>query len=83
MIYTVVSLQQAENELALIWMQAANPQAVTDASNRIDVAPRRDAHQKGSLLDDGSRLYIDSPLAATFVVSQDDCLVTIKHFEEA
>jgi hypothetical protein len=33
--YAVVWVKSAEDELALIWVQAADQQAVTDAANRI------------------------------------------------
>ena len=80
MIYTVVSLPGVDDELALIWMQARDRPAVTAASNRIERALKRDADRKGTLLDDGSRVYFDSPLYVNYTVSPDDRLVTILGF---
>jgi hypothetical protein len=83
MIYTVVLLQTAEDELTLIWIRRVGDRAgVTAASHRIELALRRDPDQKGVPLDDGSRLYIDGPLAAIFEVNADDRIVTITHFQE-
>jgi hypothetical protein len=65
MIYTVASLPQADDELAVLYMQAANPRAISAAANRIERALKRDADWRGVLLDDDTRLYIDplSPLS--------------------
>jgi hypothetical protein len=41
--YTVVWLLQAENELADIWNNASDRQAVADAADRIDWHLSRDA----------------------------------------
>ena len=74
--YTVTWLRIAEDELTNLWIQASDRQAVTDASNRMERALRRDADQKG-YADNGQRILIDPPLAFTFTVSPDDRLVTI------
>jgi hypothetical protein len=74
--YTVTWLTDAEDELTNIWLQASDRQAVTHASNRMERSLKRDADQKG-YEDDGRRILIDPPLAFTFTVSPDDCLVTI------
>lgn len=78
--YTVVWLPQALNRLADIWNRASDQQAVADASNWIERALRRDAHRKG-LVHGDQRVYIRQPLAVTFEVSPDDCMVTVVRVE--
>ena len=74
--YTVTWLRDAEDELANLWNQATDRQAVTDAANRMEQSLMRDADQKGRALN-GRRILIDAPLALTFTVSPVDCLVTV------
>jgi hypothetical protein len=66
--------------LADIWIQAADRQAVTDAADRIDRALARDADRKGQVFH-GRRVLVDAPLAVTFAVSVDDCLVTVSQVD--
>lgn len=76
MIYTVVWDQTALDDLAEIWMQATNRNAVSAASNRIDRELRVDAPQKG--IPFGRQyLLIESPLIAAYIVDPGDCLVRI------
>ncbi len=74
--YTVTWLPAAQDELANIWNQASDRQAVAIAANRIDRTLLRDADQKG-WPDNGQRILIDPPLAVTFTVSPDDRLVRV------
>jgi plasmid stabilization system protein ParE len=74
--YTVTWLPAAQDELANIWNQAADRQAVTNAANRIDRTLLWNAEQKGRP-DNGRRILIDLPLAVTFTVSPDDRLVRV------
>jgi len=82
MIYTVVWLPAAEQELAEIWLRASDRRAVTQASDRIERTLRRDAHLKGQPIGNG-RVYVDDPLRVRFTVSPNDCLVTITWVEES
>jgi hypothetical protein len=47
--YTVVWTPRALDRLAKIWTQARDRQAVTDASDRLDVALRDDPDTKGKV----------------------------------
>jgi hypothetical protein len=81
MTYTVTWLREAEEALADVWLRASDRRAVTAAAHRIERKLRRDAHTKGSPVDD-TRVIFDDLLAVTFTVSPDDCLVTITWVQE-
>ncbi len=74
--YTVVWLPSARNELARIWMGAADPGAATTAANRIDrflrIAPLSLGRAQGA-----SRRLVLGPLDVIFTVSPPDRLVTV------
>jgi len=74
--YTVIMEKPAENQLARIWLRAADQQAVTDASNRMESELKNDAHMKGKPLGI-FRTYRDDPLEYLFHVDPDDCKVRI------
>lgn len=74
--YTVTWLPDAEDELANLWNQALDRQAVADAANRMEQSLMRDADRKGRAKN-GRRILIDAPLAMTFTVNPDDRLVTV------
>jgi hypothetical protein len=75
--YMVTWLPSALNELADIWNQASDQQAVTDAADRIDDVLRRDADQKGQAYHGIRRLIVDAPLAVVFTPYRDDCRVFV------
>jgi hypothetical protein len=74
--WTVVWRNSALDDLAAIWLNATDRRAVTEAANRIDQTLRTDADQKGEDFY-GDRLYVDGPLAVTFSVNADDCIVRV------
>jgi hypothetical protein len=74
--YTVTWLPDAEDELANLWIQASDRQAVADAADRIEQNLGWDAGQKGQMTG-AYRTLFDWPLMMTFKVSPADCLVTI------
>jgi hypothetical protein len=74
--YTVVWTDAALNELARVWMQAADPVAVRAASNEIDRELARDPETKGVEYY-GDRLLVIPPLQATFAVHPDDREVVV------
>jgi hypothetical protein len=74
--YTLVYVKAAENQLTRIYLNAPDPQAVSDASNRIDRELANDAHRKGSPRA-GYRIYTDDPLAVLFHVDPGDRMVKI------
>ncbi len=74
--YTVTWFPDAEAELTNLWNNAWDRQEIANAADRMERSLKRDAEQKG-WAEDGQRILIDPPLAMTFIVSLDDCLVTI------
>jgi hypothetical protein len=76
--YTVVSSPFADHQLTELWLQASNPQAVTDASNRIEALLRNDPDRLGTLRSDGRRVIVLPPLAVLFEVLPDDRKVIIR-----
>lgn len=74
--YTVVMRKTALNQLASIWIRAADQQAVADASNRIERELANDAHTKGT---PGGifHTYRDDPLEYLFQVDPGDCMVRV------
>jgi hypothetical protein len=74
--YTVVWMPQAQDELAQIWIDAADRQAVTNAAPVVDRTLRTDAHRQGRPLG-GDRVLSVPPLAVVFSVSQADRMVHV------
>ena len=74
--YTVTWTPSAQDELADIWINAPDRQAVTAAQHRIDRTLRVDAHTKGQDYD-GDRMLEEWPLVVVFTVSPDDRLVEV------
>jgi plasmid stabilization system protein ParE len=70
--YTVVWSPDAENDLAAIWLAAADRAAVTTAGDAIDAALKNDAHLQGESRRDPIRILIVPPLAVDVEVSEDD-----------
>jgi len=76
--YTVVSTPLADLQLTEIWLKAANPQDVTDASDRIEALLRNDPDRLGELRRDGRRVIVLPPLTVTFDIIQDDRKVIVR-----
>ena len=74
--YTVVWLPTALRQLADIYNCSADPDAIVRASDRIDQRLRYNPEQQGQPFH-GHRMLVQAPLAATFAVSKDDCLVEV------
>jgi len=68
--YTVTYSEFAERQLADIWMDASDRQAVSDASNDVDRSLGQKADQIGKPNEDGWRGLVVPPLAVTFKVSE-------------
>lgn len=77
--FTVVSDPIIEGKLALIWLQAADKDAVTQESNQIDQILRFSPLARGEDKGDCRILTIGS-LTVLYTVSQDDCKVTIHDY---
>jgi hypothetical protein len=75
--YTVVNAPVADQQLADIWLQAADRQSVADAFNCIESSLKYDAHLQGRQHASGWRVLMVPPLAVTFRVSEDDRIVKI------
>jgi hypothetical protein len=75
--YTVTSTALADHQLAKIWIEATDRQAVTEAYDRIEALLKNDAHLRGRLHPSGWRVLAEPPLIVSFRISQDDCLATV------
>jgi hypothetical protein len=75
--FTVVTSPVADHQLAKIWLDAIDRQAVTDAFDRIERLLKHNASQQGKEHPSGWRGLILPPLAVTFRVSEEDRLVRI------
>ena len=79
--YTVTWLPGVESALASIWTRAADKQAISDASNRIDrllaVVPLSIGIARA-----GSRRLVLGPLEVAYTVSVPDCLVEVIYVAE-
>jgi len=74
--YTVIWKPLARGQLADLWVNAPDRQAVADASNRIEPTLRDNPEAKGM---PWGRFYtwIDEPLTVLFEVDPGDCMVRI------
>lgn len=74
--YTVVWLPAAKAQLARLWMQASDRQAVSDSADRIDGALKDDPDKKGSLL---GPLYVfhGDTLSVLYSVDDGDRMVRV------
>ena len=76
--YTVTSIPAADEELAAIWADAADRDAVTRVAHEIDrllcTDPLRFATAQGD-----KYWLVETPLAVYFSFSPDDCMVCILH----
>ena len=74
--YTVVWLPPAEARLIDLWMQAADRQAVADASDRLDIELAVDPETKG--ISRGKFFQREEPpLAVLYHVAPDDRMVRV------
>lgn len=66
--YTILCLWRTdvEGELATLWCDSPERQAITIAVDRIDSELRIDAHRKGTEYPDGLRALVIAPLARSF-----------------
>jgi hypothetical protein len=67
----------AEQELARIWMQVADPQAVTVAQARIDRLLARDPFGNGRHLAEGLYKLSEPPLTVFYRIDEDQRLVYV------
>jgi hypothetical protein len=75
--YTVVWHDEAQNQLAEIWMSTSDRQLSTQAANAADRYLADDASTKGIGIEGDLRLLIIPPLRFLFAVSEADRMVRI------
>jgi hypothetical protein len=78
--YTVTSDRTVQDELAVIWMQASDRDAVSRAANEIDRLLRLFPLTRG-VAHDSFRTITVGPLTAVYRVSPDDRIVEILRFD--
>jgi hypothetical protein len=62
-------------------MRAANPSAVTRASDRIDIKLARDPHSAGESRSDNHRLWFIPPRAVLFKIREAEKVVEVKEVD--
>lgn len=75
--YTVVWVEGAQDDLAELWLNAADRNAVTAAAHAIDRELAEDAPVKGKELSEGLRSLFAAPLKAIFTVREDDRIAEV------
>ncbi len=75
--YTVVWVRSARDELADLWVNALDRNAVTTAAQFSDRQLSEDAAGKGNELSEGLRAWYTPPLKAIFTVREDDRIVEV------
>ena len=79
--YTVVWHDAAQGQLARIWVDAEDRQAVAFAANLIDAQLAVDSDTVGVAIEEGIRQLVVPPLSVLFAVSEPDRLAKIVHVE--
>lgn len=74
--YTVTWTEDAQSELADVWLQSPDREAVAQASHQIDHELREDPETKGMPISEERLLYVD-PLRVLFEVVPDDLIVYV------
>jgi hypothetical protein len=77
MTWTVAYRPSARDELAELWINAPDRQAVTSAADEIDLLLGSDPLNSGESRDDPMRILIEPPLAVFFDVNPDDRMVVV------
>lgn len=76
--YTVTWTQEAENGLAAAWLAAADREAVTASSHRLDIALQHDPRNLGESRSSSMvRVAIGLPLGIEFEIIEDDKKVRV------
>ncbi len=75
--WTVLYRPSAQDQLARIWMNARDQQAVTNAADEIDRILASDPLRSGESRDGNTRIIIEQPLTALFELYPDDKLVEV------
>lgn len=75
--YTVIWKPAAEQELADLWMNAEDRNAIAEAADQIDAMLCRDAHELGESRTGRIRRMFVRPLGVAFEVREDDRMVLV------
>ncbi len=75
--YTVVYLPSAEQQLAELWLKAADPAAVTLASDKIDQLLKIDPLAVGESRVSTLRILFEEPIAVVYDVRESDFVVKV------
>lgn len=75
--YTVLWKKNAEDELAEIWIDAADRESVTRAAYEIDRRLRVAPTTAGESRDPGQRVLLIAPLGVTFQIYEEDRIVRV------
>jgi len=77
MSYTVVWVPAAEQELAELWLNAAQRREVTEAAREIDSRLRFSPAEQGESRPRGRRILLVLPLGVTFEILPEDRIVRV------
>jgi hypothetical protein len=77
--YTVLWLQQAQDELAQIWIESTDRKAITSATATLDNLLATDPAQQGEELAEGLRRLTVQPLQVWFEVRELDRTVEVSN----
>ncbi len=75
--YTVVWHENAQDELARLWMEASDRRAITAAADVIDKHLSGDAPDRGAVAEGSTRVLIVPPLRVLFFVSELDRIAKV------
>ena len=75
--YTVTWDDEAEDELAAIWNNAADKDAVTAASNTIEYKLKYAPADQGESRDGVTRIYVEKPLVVVYEIREADRIVNV------
>jgi hypothetical protein len=78
MSYTVTWDRMAENELATIWINAQDKEAVRRAADFIDAELRSDPYSLSESRSGNARIMVIPPLVVRYAVQEDDRKVIVR-----
>jgi ParE toxin of type II toxin-antitoxin system, parDE len=77
MIFTVIWQPETENDLADLWLNAPDRDAVTRAANQIDAQLKADPYANSESRFGNTRVMFVPPLGVAYDIYDDDCLVAV------
>lgn len=76
--YTVLWREEVQDDLARVWIDSSNRQQLTAAADQIDAELLVDAHLKGDLISETTRLFTCAPLVVRFRIDEGDRKVFVE-----